>query len=79
VNSGLTWFANAWLCMAVVVNALVVASAFATALSFSDGIRQLQDAYDPFDPENWIFQLALFAPAAIAIFWRDRRQARPTH
>jgi hypothetical protein len=36
--------------MAVVVNALVVASAFATALSFSDGIRQLQDAYDPFRP-----------------------------
>jgi hypothetical protein len=64
--------------MAIVVNALVVASAFATSLSFSEGIRQLQDAYYPFDLRNWLFQFVLFAPAAAAIFWRDRRQERPT-
>jgi hypothetical protein len=78
VNRGLTWFANIWLCIALVVNALIVAQIFASTTSIQAGFSQIRQVYDPLDMENVLFQALLFAPLCIAILWRNHRQERPT-
>jgi hypothetical protein len=79
MNRGLTWFANLWLGMAIVVNALVVAEAFASSTSFWTGLSQLRQVYNPFDMQNILFQVILFSPVVVALLWRNRRQERSTH
>jgi hypothetical protein len=66
-----------WLGIALVVNALIVVGSFASTSSFSAGIGQIRQVYDPFDMQDVLFQAALFAPMCIAILWRNYSQGRP--
>jgi hypothetical protein len=79
MNRGLTWFANIWLALALVANALIVAESFDSTTSFWVGMSQLRQVYDPFDLQNILFQALLFAPVCVAILWRNHRQDRSMH
>lgn len=78
MNNILTWFANAWLALAVSVNVAAIVGVFANSSSFWSGVGWLQSIYNPFNVTNLVTQIALFAPVAGAIYWRERRQERPT-
>lgn len=78
MNNSLTRFAGIWFGIAVLVNMLVIAGALIGSAGVWDGIGQVRDAYDPFDIRTWLFQIGLFAPMIIAIFWRNLRANRPT-
>jgi hypothetical protein len=63
----------------LIVNALIVVESFASTASFSTGVRQLRQVYDPSDMQNVLFQVLLAAPVCVAILWRNHRQERPAH
>jgi uncharacterized membrane protein len=74
----LTWFANGWIVLFFVFNAISILSLLFLAPSFLDGFTEVRGIYGPFNVWNWAVEIALISPAFVALAWRDRRRKRIT-
>lgn len=77
MDRALTWFATGWGALAILVNVIAIIGLFIGAESFWAGLNRFWDTYSPFNLWNWGAELVLFSPAIGAMWWRDRRRAKP--
>lgn len=74
MDRALTIFGWAWTGLAFVVNIVAIVGLFLGAGDFWGGLARVQEVYSPFNFINYFLELALFAPAIAAFWWRDRRR-----
>lgn len=71
MDKTLTWFANAWIAFAVLINLVAI-----YGLWMAQGWSKVQEIYSPFNIINFVFELLLLSPALGALYWRDQRRRK---
>lgn len=76
MDRALSWFASAWVALAVLVNLVAILGLFIGAPTFWSGIGSVQHIYGLFNLANVVAEIVLLSPAIGALSWRDRRRKR---
>jgi len=71
-DKALTWFANIWIRLIVVLNFAGIIGLLVAAPTLRDGIAELPETYSPINVSLWITELVALSPALGAVVWRNR-------